>query len=116
MPLRDLQKPVPWALLYADDVMLACEGNGDLERQMQAWCDHLAMFGLKLNVRKTEYLTTDENKSGSIMIGGIELARSECSLVQVAFADWRALRKEGTRAPEVEDLQSSRPAGSDVRS
>ncbi|VDP23366.1 unnamed protein product [Heligmosomoides polygyrus] len=25
---RDLQKPVPWTLLYADDVMLACEDKG----------------------------------------------------------------------------------------
>ncbi|VDO87363.1 unnamed protein product [Heligmosomoides polygyrus] len=32
-------------------------------------------------------------------------ARIKC-LVQVAFADWCALRQEDTRAPEVKDLQS----------
>ncbi|VDP27447.1 unnamed protein product [Heligmosomoides polygyrus] len=73
---RDLQQPVPWTLLYADDVMLACEEKDDLERQVQAWCDRLARFGLKLNVKKTEYLTTDVNESGSIKINGIELARA----------------------------------------
>ncbi|VDO80635.1 unnamed protein product [Heligmosomoides polygyrus] len=63
-------KPVPWTLPYADDVMLACEDKDDLERQVQAWCDRLAMFGLKLNVKKTEYLTTNVNEFGSIKING----------------------------------------------
>ncbi|VDO75490.1 unnamed protein product [Heligmosomoides polygyrus] len=73
---RDLQKPVPWALLYADDIMLACEDKDDFERQEQAWCDRLAMFGLKLNVKKTEYLTTDVNESGSVRLTVTELART----------------------------------------
>ncbi|VDO94808.1 unnamed protein product, partial [Heligmosomoides polygyrus] len=54
---RDLQKPVPWTLLYADDVMLASEDKCELEREVQAWCGRLERFGLKLNVKKTEYLT-----------------------------------------------------------
>ncbi|VDP00996.1 unnamed protein product [Heligmosomoides polygyrus] len=72
---RDLQQPVPWTLLYADDVMLAREEKDDLERQVQAWCDRLARFGLRLNVKKTD-LTTDVNESGSIKINGTELART----------------------------------------
>ncbi|VDP47120.1 unnamed protein product [Heligmosomoides polygyrus] len=56
---RDLQNPVPWTLLYADDVMLASEDKGELEREVQAWCDRLERFGLKLSVKKREYLTTD---------------------------------------------------------
>uniref|UniRef100_A0A183FPM7 Reverse transcriptase domain-containing protein n=1 Tax=Heligmosomoides polygyrus TaxID=6339 RepID=A0A183FPM7_HELPZ len=63
-------------LLYADDVMLACEDKDDLEQQVQAWCDRLAIFGLKLNVKKTEYLTTDVSESSSIKINGTELART----------------------------------------
>ncbi|VDO98026.1 unnamed protein product [Heligmosomoides polygyrus] len=62
-------------LLYADDVMLACEDKAELERQAQEWCDRLALFGLKLNVKKTEYLTTDVNEHGSIKINGTELSR-----------------------------------------
>ncbi|VDP11322.1 unnamed protein product [Heligmosomoides polygyrus] len=73
---RDLQKPVPRTFLYADDVILACEDKGELERQVQAWCDHLEMFGLRLNVKKTEYLTTDVNEFGSIKINGTERART----------------------------------------
>ncbi|VDO19280.1 unnamed protein product [Heligmosomoides polygyrus] len=55
---RDLQQPVPWTLLFAEDMMLACEDKDDLERQVQAWCDRLAMRGLKLNARKADYLTS----------------------------------------------------------
>ncbi|VDP26907.1 unnamed protein product [Heligmosomoides polygyrus] len=51
---RDLQKAVTWALLYADDVMLASEGKGELEREVQAWFDRLERFGLRLSVKKTE--------------------------------------------------------------
>ncbi|VDO81877.1 unnamed protein product [Heligmosomoides polygyrus] len=39
--------------------MLASEDKGELERELQAWCDRLERFGLRLNVKKTEYLTTD---------------------------------------------------------
>ncbi|VDO67476.1 unnamed protein product [Heligmosomoides polygyrus] len=49
----------PWTLLYADDIMLACEDKTGLERQAQAGCDRLALFGPKLNVKKTDYMTTD---------------------------------------------------------
>ncbi|VDP01431.1 unnamed protein product [Heligmosomoides polygyrus] len=108
--MRDLQKPVPWTLLYADDVMLACEDKDDLERQVQAWSDRLAMFGLKLNVKKSEYLTTDISESGSIKINGTELARTSVfkylgsaiasdgglmvevnSRVSAAWSKWRSL-------------------------
>ncbi|VDP30688.1 unnamed protein product [Heligmosomoides polygyrus] len=72
---RDLQVAVPWTLLYADDVTLACEDKTELDRQAQAWCDRLALFGLKLNVKKTEYLTMDAVEHGSIKINGTELSR-----------------------------------------
>ncbi|VDP31888.1 unnamed protein product [Heligmosomoides polygyrus] len=39
-------------------------------------CDRLAMSGLKLNVKKAEYLTTDVNESGSIKVNDIELPRT----------------------------------------
>nr|CDJ86575.1 RNA-directed DNA polymerase (reverse transcriptase) domain containing protein [Haemonchus contortus] len=73
---KDLQKPAPWTLLYADDVMLASEDKSELESQVQTWSDRLAMFGLRLNVKKTEYLTTDSSEPGSIKINGIELTRT----------------------------------------
>ncbi|KAL6729362.1 hypothetical protein Aduo_000423 [Ancylostoma duodenale] len=70
---KDLQRPVPWTLLYADDVMLASEDKSELERQTQAWSDRLARFGLRLNIKKTVYLTTDEHESGTIKVDGTDL-------------------------------------------
>ncbi|VDP02846.1 unnamed protein product [Heligmosomoides polygyrus] len=72
---RGLQRAAPWMPLYTGDVMLACEDKAELEQQAQAWCDRLAVFGLKLNVKKTEYLTTDVNEHESIKINGTELLR-----------------------------------------
>ncbi|VDO60933.1 unnamed protein product [Heligmosomoides polygyrus] len=99
------KKSVPWTLLYADDVMLDCEDKDDLGR-----CKLGAVFELKLNVKKTEYLTTDVSESGSIKINGTELARtsvlkylgsaiaSDSSLmvevnsrVSAAWSKWRSL-------------------------
>ncbi|VDO65133.1 unnamed protein product [Heligmosomoides polygyrus] len=71
-----VEKAATWALLYADDVMLASDDKNELERQVQALCDRLAMFALKLNVKKTEYVTTVVNESGSIKIDGPELPRT----------------------------------------
>ncbi|VDO80378.1 unnamed protein product [Heligmosomoides polygyrus] len=75
--------------------MLASGDKDELEREVQAWCDRMERFGLKLNVKKTEYLTTDVNESGSIKTA---LSLHALRLVQVALVDWRALRQEDTRA------------------
>ncbi|VDO85944.1 unnamed protein product [Heligmosomoides polygyrus] len=56
--------------------MLASEEKSELERQALAWYDRLAMFGLKLNVKKSEYLTTDVKEAGSIEINGTALVRT----------------------------------------
>ncbi|VDP41883.1 unnamed protein product [Heligmosomoides polygyrus] len=66
----DLTRSPDGTLLYADDVTLACENKTELERQAQSWCDRLALFGLKLNVKKTEYLTTDCNGNENATVDG----------------------------------------------
>ncbi|VDO75872.1 unnamed protein product [Heligmosomoides polygyrus] len=53
--------------------MLASEGKCELEREVQAWCGRLERFGLKRNVKKTEYLTMDVTESSFIKVNGIEL-------------------------------------------
>ncbi|VDP05277.1 unnamed protein product [Heligmosomoides polygyrus] len=47
--------------------------KAELERQVQAWYSRLAAFGLKLNVKKFEYLTTDVDETGSIEIEALRL-------------------------------------------
>ncbi|VDO86962.1 unnamed protein product [Heligmosomoides polygyrus] len=51
-----------------NDIVLTSEEKSNLERQAQAWYDHLA-----LNVKKSEYLKTDVNEAGSIEINGTAL-------------------------------------------
>ncbi|VDO85206.1 unnamed protein product [Heligmosomoides polygyrus] len=75
---RDLQMAAPWTLLYADDVMLACEDKTELERQAQAWCDRLPLFGLELNINGTElsrvtsfkYLGSTVTSDGGLKLEG----------------------------------------------
>ncbi|EYB98254.1 hypothetical protein Y032_0133g1802 [Ancylostoma ceylanicum] len=74
---RDLQRPAPWTLLYADDVMLASEQKEDLQRQTQAWSERLARFGLRLNVKKTEYMTTNLDELSTIQVDGNDLRRTD---------------------------------------
>ncbi|EYC15016.1 hypothetical protein Y032_0038g3582 [Ancylostoma ceylanicum] len=57
---------------HADDVMLASEQKEGLERQKQTWSKGLAPFGLRLNVKETEYLTTNQ-------VDGNDLRRSDYS-------------------------------------
>ncbi|EYC06534.1 hypothetical protein Y032_0075g945 [Ancylostoma ceylanicum] len=75
---RDLQRPAPWTLLYADDVMLASEQKEDLERQTQAWSERLARFSLRLNVKKTEYMTTNIlDEPSTIQVDGNDLRKTD---------------------------------------
>ena len=68
---------MPWILLYADDAMLASTDKTELKQKVYIWSRRLARFGLRLNVRKTEYLTTDQEASGSIQIERTELLRTK---------------------------------------
>ncbi|EYC05843.1 hypothetical protein Y032_0080g1396 [Ancylostoma ceylanicum] len=74
---RDLQRPALWTLLYADDVMLASEQKEDLERQTQAWSERLVRFGLRLNVKKTEYMTSNPDELSTIHVDSNDLRRTD---------------------------------------
>uniref|UniRef100_A0A914WA90 Reverse transcriptase domain-containing protein n=1 Tax=Plectus sambesii TaxID=2011161 RepID=A0A914WA90_9BILA len=56
---RDLQRNVPWTLLYADDLMLAAPSREELQQQVQ-----------------TEYLETSLN-TGSIQVSGKDLTKTD---------------------------------------
>ncbi|EYB86175.1 hypothetical protein Y032_0283g1297 [Ancylostoma ceylanicum] len=56
--------------------MLASEDKDELKRQTQAWSDRQTRFGLRLNIKKAEYLTTDEHESGTIKINDTDLPRA----------------------------------------
>ncbi|EYC13658.1 hypothetical protein Y032_0043g846 [Ancylostoma ceylanicum] len=57
--------------------MLASEQKEDLQRQKQAWSERLARFGLLLNVKKTEYMTTNLDELSTIQVDGNDLRRTD---------------------------------------
>nr|XP_016846097.1 PREDICTED: uncharacterized protein LOC103282521 [Anolis carolinensis] len=67
---RDLQKPVPWTFLYADNIMLRTRKNLNVKRKHGDW---FAQFGLCFNVKKTEYLTTNEEETSTIQVDRVDL-------------------------------------------
>ncbi|EPB70780.1 hypothetical protein ANCCEY_10131 [Ancylostoma ceylanicum] len=48
----------PFSLLYADDIALLADTRSQLQRKVQMWQDSLAKAGSKLNVNKTEFIST----------------------------------------------------------
>ncbi|EYC35823.1 hypothetical protein Y032_0974g3262 [Ancylostoma ceylanicum] len=56
--------------------MLRHEQKEDLERQKQTWSERLARFGLRLNVRKTEYMTINLDEPSTIQDDGNDLRRT----------------------------------------
>ncbi|XP_049772440.1 uncharacterized protein LOC126159020 [Schistocerca cancellata] len=73
----DLQRPLLWTLLYTDDVMLAAENKLDLQSQTEKWSDRLPQHGLRLNLKKSEYMTSDRHEMGTILINGEDLTRAD---------------------------------------
>ena len=72
----DIQLPHPWSLLFADDVMLAATTRAELERLVQTWSTRLAQYGLRLNLKKTEYMECGPQSDGTITIDGSDLPKS----------------------------------------
>ncbi|XP_068084653.1 uncharacterized protein, partial [Anabrus simplex] len=95
----DLHKPIPWTLLYAADVMLAAENKSDLQRQTEDWNNRLAQYGLRLNKKKTEYMTLDPREVGTIHVDGEVLSRVEKFkyLGSTLSADGRLIDEVNTR-------------------
>ncbi|EYC28779.1 hypothetical protein Y032_0007g3421 [Ancylostoma ceylanicum] len=53
------------------------EDKHKLELQTQTWTERVAQFGLCLNVKKTEYFTTDANVNGTVIVDGTDLQRTD---------------------------------------
>lgn len=73
---RNLPKLAPWTLLYANGILLASDNQVALEQQVEAWSDHLALLGLRLNIKKMEYMT-DPDELRTICINDIDLPCAE---------------------------------------
>ncbi|XP_063941331.1 uncharacterized protein LOC135149533 [Daucus carota subsp. sativus] len=53
---RDIQAPVPWCMLFADDIVLIAESRSEVNVKLEQWRMSLEGYGLRLSRSKTEYL------------------------------------------------------------
>ena len=70
---RDLMKPPPWTLIYADDVVLNDTNHISLELQTRAWKERFKLFGLRLNVAKTIHLESGVQTDARLSIDNQDL-------------------------------------------
>ncbi|KAJ2945082.1 hypothetical protein O0L34_g9136 [Tuta absoluta] len=73
-----LQKPAPWTLLYADDIVLIAESEMEIQADLSLWGKALESSGLRISRQKTEYMYCNFsgiNQEGSISIDGTPVKR-----------------------------------------
>ena len=58
---QDVRTELPWELLYADDLAIIDITSTDTQNRLESWQKVLTYNGLKINVAKTEHLSTREN-------------------------------------------------------
>ncbi|XP_039760423.1 uncharacterized protein LOC120634096 [Pararge aegeria] len=54
---KDCQRPVPWNILYADDVVLISDTVAELQSQLNLWITSLEENGLRISRGKTEHMS-----------------------------------------------------------
>ena len=58
---QDVRTDLPWELLFADDLAIIDITSTDIQNRLESWQKVLADNGLKINVAKTEHLSTTES-------------------------------------------------------
>ena len=105
----DVRTELPWELLYADDLAIIDITNEDTQNRLESWQKVLTDNGLKINVAKTEHLSTRENPLpvklngeelknvdhfkylGSVIDKDGTIDRDVDLRVQAAWSSWRKL-------------------------
>nr|XP_034838060.1 uncharacterized protein LOC117994277 [Maniola hyperantus] len=76
-----IQKPTPWNLLYADDVVLISDSARELQEDLEKWRESLEQNGLRISRTKTEYMFCNFNPNAlldpGITLGSTALPRAK---------------------------------------
>ena len=56
---RNIQRDIPWCMLFVDDVVLVDESQAEVNRKLELWRQILESIGFRLSRNKTEYMRCD---------------------------------------------------------
>ena len=57
---REFRVALPWQLLYADDLVVIAETQGDLFKRLNEWKDFMENGGMRVNMNKTKVIISGE--------------------------------------------------------
>jgi hypothetical protein len=53
---RDIQKDIPWCMLFANDVVLVDDSGMGINKKLELWRQTLELKGYRLSKTKTDYM------------------------------------------------------------
>ena len=59
---QEFRVALPWELLYADDLVVIAETEGDLITRLNEWKDNVENRGMRVNVNKTKVMISGEHQ------------------------------------------------------
>ena len=67
-----IQRDPPWAMLFADDLVICEETRLEVEQQLDSWREVLEGNGLRISRKKTEYLRP-AGSSEEVCLAGVPI-------------------------------------------
>jgi len=64
---RELRVALPLELLYADEFVVMAEAEDDLIERLNEWKDNVENRGMRVNMNKTKWRTSEANAEGCKM-------------------------------------------------
>ena len=58
---REFRVALPWEL-YADDLVVTAETEGDLIKRLNEWKDNMQIRGIRVNMNKTKVMVSGEQQ------------------------------------------------------
>ena len=86
-----IQRDPPWAMLFADDLVLCEESRLEVEQQLDRWREVLEENGLRISWKKIEYLRQAGSRE-AVCLAGVPIPCTTHQLIQVLGINNRSNR------------------------